>query len=72
AAEARLPRVTGYIVVGIIVGPEVARLVTDADVERLKVLDDLAISLIALSAGGELRLRDLRRRGRMLLGIMSA
>lgn len=70
-SEFRLPRITGYILVGMLVGPEVVNLVTASDVGRLKAIDDIAISLIALSAGGELRVAELRRQGRSLIGIMS-
>ncbi len=70
--DLKLPRITGYILAGMLIGPAILGLVEQADVERLKVIDDIAISLIALSAGGELRVRDLRRDGRMLMGVMGS
>jgi Kef-type K+ transport system membrane component KefB len=65
-----LPRVTGYIVLGVLVGPGVLALLQTGDVSALRTIDDIAISLIALSAGGELRVSELRRRGRAMAGIM--
>ena len=72
AGDVGLPRVTGYILLGMLVGPGVLDVVTDSHLNRLAPINDIAISLIALSAGGELRLRDLRERGRDVLGILGA
>ncbi|HUE77225.1 MAG TPA: cation:proton antiporter [Longimicrobiales bacterium] len=67
-----LPKITGYILIGLLVGPEVLGLVSEDDVAELKLIDDIAISLIALSAGGELRISELKTRGRSISGIMVA
>lgn len=66
-----LPRITGYILLGLLVGPGLVGIVTDENIADLRLVDDVAISLIALSAGGELKLEELRRRARSMLGIMS-
>ena len=68
----RLPRITGYILFGMVAGPSVLNLVTRVDLAQLRLIDDIAISLIALSAGAELRLRELRPRMRSILSIMTA
>ena len=70
-ADLGLPRITGYILLGLLAGPEVLGLINEQDVADLKLIDDIAISLIALSAGGELRLSMLRRRGKSMAGIMT-
>lgn len=70
AGEVRLPRITGYIVLGLVVGPGVLGLLTSAEIEGLRLIDDIAISLIALSAGGELKVSELRTRGRTMVTIM--
>lgn len=67
-----LPRITGYIIVGIAVGPDALGLVTATDVASLRLIDDIAISLIALTAGAELKVRDLRALGRSMVSIMGA
>lgn len=71
AKDFHLPRITGYILLGVLVGPPLLDIVTESDVESLQIIDDIAISLIALSAGAELKLEELRERGRAMLGIMS-
>lgn len=55
-----LPRLTGYIVVGIVAGPAVLNLVSAPMVDNLQVFNGVAIALIALTAGVELDLRALR------------
>jgi Kef-type K+ transport system membrane component KefB len=58
--QLRLPRLTGYIVAGVVVGPSVLQLVSTEMVERLGLVNGMAISLIALTAGSELELRAMR------------
>ena len=70
ATDLGLPRITGYIILGLVVGPEVLGLVSAEDVAGLKLIDDVAISLIALSAGGELRISELRARAASMASIM--
>lgn len=68
----RLPRITGYILFGMIAGPSVLGLVTRTDLAQLRLIDDIAISLIALSAGAELRLSELREHLRPIVTIMAS
>jgi Kef-type K+ transport system membrane component KefB len=58
--ELRLPRLTGYIVAGVVVGPSLLGLVSTEMVESLQLVNGMAISLIALTAGNELELRAMR------------
>jgi len=57
-----LPKLTGYILAGIVFGPHALQLVGADTVRELKLIDDLALTFIALAAGGELRLAALHRR----------
>ena len=63
----KIPKITGYIVAGILLGPEVSNFVTAETAAELKLIDDLALSFIALAAGGELRLSELRPRARSVV-----
>ncbi len=60
----RMPRLTGYLVCGFLAGPSITNLVTERMLGDLKLVNGVAIGLIALSAGGELSFR--RIRGRLL------
>jgi Kef-type K+ transport system membrane component KefB len=62
----KIPKITGYILAGIVFGPHAFELVSTAAVRELKLIDDLALTFIALAAGGELRLQELRQRGKSI------
>jgi Kef-type K+ transport system membrane component KefB len=70
AHDLRLPRLVGYLVAGIALGPSVARIVPAGVLEDLGMMKRLAIGLIGLLAGVELRTRDLRQRYRLILLIL--
>ena len=68
-AGLKLPRVTGYVLVGIMVGPFALGILDGGMVESLRTIDELALGLIALTAGGELKLEELRTSLRSIVGI---
>lgn len=57
----KLPSVTGYILVGLLVGPFGLELITSLNVDDLQLLNGLALSLIALTAGGEIKFSGLKK-----------
>lgn len=61
-----LPQITGYLVIGIIVGPHVLGILPIEMVEDFRFVNGVALALIALSAGGELRIASLRSRARSI------
>jgi len=61
ATRVRLPRLTGYLIVGFAVGPAWLGLVRREEVEALGFIADAATALIALAVGSELSLESLRR-----------
>jgi Kef-type K+ transport system membrane component KefB len=60
-ARISLPKISGYLVFGAIVGPSALAIVTSEQLGQLRLINDLAISLIALTAGGEIRLRLVKK-----------
>ncbi len=60
APRVRLPRITGYMLVGFAVGPWLG-LVRPDEVGALTFISNAAVALIAFAVGGELRLETLRR-----------
>jgi Kef-type K+ transport system membrane component KefB len=72
AVRLHLPRITGYLLLGIVAGPHAVGLETTHDAELLRLFEDLALGLIALTAGGEFRLAVIRRRLRSLVLITAA
>ena len=61
AAVVGLPRLTGYLIAGIIVGPQVAGFISTGDVKALGLVNALALALIGLAAGAEVTLPILAR-----------
>src|SRR6267154_3368953 len=66
ARRVRLPRLTGYLLVGFAVSPAWLGLVQREDVEALRFIEEAAVALVGLAAGSELTL-DALRRGRVAL-----
>jgi Kef-type K+ transport system membrane component KefB len=56
-----LPLITGFILAGILCGPYVLNFISPSDVQDLDLLDGLALSLIALTAGGEMNIQRLKK-----------
>ncbi len=60
----RLPHLTGFILCGAVLGPEVLSILTPGMLDDLTLVKRVAVSLIALMAGCELNLRALRSKAR--------
>jgi len=54
-----LPSVTGYVLMGVVLGPSVLGIVSSGDIVALEPVNAFALGLIGLSIGGELRWRAL-------------
>jgi Kef-type K+ transport system membrane component KefB len=77
AERLRMPRLTGYLIFGLLCGPYVLNLITAPMARELQFVNGLAIALIALIAGLELnisrlasRLRAISIIGATTLGVM--
>jgi Kef-type K+ transport system membrane component KefB len=70
AKRVRLPRITAYLMTGIIVGPAWLGLVRGDEVSSLAFIADAALALIAFTAGSKLTL-DVLRRDRQMLARLS-
>lgn len=78
----KLPDVTAYLVVGVIIGPSVlGRLgiqglgfINYEEVESLNIISDVALGFIAFSIGSEFKISNLKKIGKqaLIIGIMEA
>lgn len=78
----RLPDVTAYLIVGVIIGPSVlgklgiegVGFVSFEEVERLSIISDVALGFIAFAIGNEFKLSDLKHIGRQafIIGVFQA
>ena len=55
-----LPKLTGYLIAGVLSGPFVFGLVSNDMTSSLKVVNDVATCILGLTAGGELNLKRVR------------
>ncbi len=66
----RLPRVTGYIVAGLIFSPSISGILSRAQVESLfAFVSEMALSIIAYAIGGSLRLSSVKALGKPIIWI---
>lgn len=84
--QIRLPHITGYLIAGLVFGPSLAKalvglalpapfdkgILNEEVIEQLSLFDSLAVALIALTAGGELKLEGLRKGFRAISSILVA
>ena len=57
----KFPAITGHILIGILIGPFVLKIISLKDVHNLQLLNSLALSIIALTAGGEIKISELKK-----------
>ncbi len=67
----RLPKITGYLLAGILFGPYFLNYVSQTIVIELRLIDNIALSLIALTAGGEFRIATIKTQWQLLARIIS-
>ncbi len=58
----KFPLITGLIITGIIAGSSVLNFIPSDSLPKLNFLNDIALAIIAFSAGAELYLKELRSR----------
>ena len=67
ASFCRIPRVTGYLLAGLLIGPSFAelfsfpQLISHPALKELRIISDVALALILMNIGGQLRTENLRR-----------
>ncbi len=66
----KFPRITGYILTGIFIGPYAFNFIEQETLLRFNVINDLALTFIALNAGGELRLKELKQRKKSIISLV--
>eukprot|EP00501_MAST-03F_sp_TOSAG23-6_P001996 GSMAST32.ASY1.ANO1.2081.1 assembled CDS len=58
-----LPRITGFLLMGILTGPQALQLIPEADIRSLRFIDETALAFISYASGSKLILS--RMKGRM-------
>ncbi len=59
----KMPDVTGYLVIGLLIGPSVLGLISAEGLEGLSTASDIALAFIAFTIGGEFKISYFKRVG---------
>ena len=62
----KFPRITGYVIIGILLSPSVLNLVSWATIEDLGIITHATLGIIAYLIGASLRFEAIRRLGRSI------
>lgn len=65
------PKLTGYMILGIIIGPIGFNFLNNEIMSQLKVLESMALSFIALTAGGEFKFKQIRKFSKTITFLLS-
>ncbi len=65
----KFPRITGYIVIGILLSPSLLNIISAATIENLDIMTNIALGIIAFLIGGSLHLEPIRKLGRSIAWI---
>ena len=68
----KLPSLIGYMVLGVLLGPSLFHLISEAEMERLSFITEISLGFVAFSIGAELSLSALRRLGVGIVSIIFA
>ncbi|MEN8202475.1 MAG: cation:proton antiporter [Bacteroidota bacterium] len=65
----KLPLITGFLVIGLVSGPEMLGLIDKEALIKLDFLNDVALAFIAFAVGSELYLKELRSRMKSIISM---
>ncbi len=68
----KLPLITGFLIIGLVSGPELLGLIDSEALTKLNFLNDVALAFIAFAVGSELYLKELRSRIRSITSMTIA
>jgi Kef-type K+ transport system membrane component KefB len=67
AHRMRVPKVTGYMLTGLLFGPSVLGLISDRTLADIHMLNEIALGMILFAIGGEIQLSHLKSMGRRVI-----
>lgn len=68
----KFPRITGYIIIGILLSPSLLNIISAGTIENLDVMTNIALGIIAFLIGGTLRIEPIRKLGRSIAWITAS
>ena len=70
AGKIKFPRITGYIIIGILLSPSLLNIIPRETIGSLDIITDIALGFIAYLIGGSLRWESIRKLGRSIAAIL--
>ncbi|MCD6600204.1 MAG: cation:proton antiporter [Dehalococcoidia bacterium] len=70
ASKLKFPRVTGYIIIGVLLSPSLLNIIPKGAIENLNIVTEIALGLIAYLIGGSLKTESLRKLGKNIATIV--
>ncbi len=70
AGKIKFPRITGYILIGILLSPSLLNIIPTETVGSLDIITDIALGFIAYLIGGSLRWESIQKLGRSIATIL--
>ena len=61
AHRLKFPRVTGYIIIGILLSPSLTGIISEPTIGNLSIFTSIALGIIAYSIGGSLHLEKIKQ-----------
>lgn len=65
-----LPKISGYLLAGMLFGPQALKFFDQALISDMSIINQLALTFIALNAGGELKLKELKQQRKVLMWLL--
>jgi len=65
----KFPRITGYIIIGLLLSPSLLNVISAETIENLDILTNIALGVIAFLIGGSLHLETIRKLGKSIAWI---
>lgn len=67
----KFPKLTGYMILGMIVGPMALNYLNHETLGELKFLENMALSFIAITAGGELKYKRIKKHIKTVISLIA-
>ncbi len=68
-SKIKLPKITGYIIAGVLLNPELFHIIPSSFNEHTDVITNIALAFITFSVGGTLLYKKIKKLGKEIIGI---
>ena len=69
ANKVGLPKVSGYVIIGILLSPSIGGVITESFLNETTIIVDFSLAMVAYTLGGHLKLSGIKERGKEIFAI---